>query len=113
MSAIEITLCHWANHCKEYVAKITGLDPKFGLSRQFQRASERRWSRSGKQGDTVFVVCDPGFYEIQEPATGVYGSKGARRWFHLSESGEATSVSEAEVYAAFGKPIQKVNKVSI
>lgn len=110
---IKITLTHWANHCKEYVARIDGLHEKFGLARTFQPAAERRWSRSGKNGVTDFVISAPGFYEIQEPETGGYGGKDCRRWFQLTEAGEVIDCSEKEIYAAFNKQILEPRAVQV
>ena len=113
MTPIAFTLSHWSNHCKEYVARITGPDEKFKFSREFVRPSNRRWSRSGKNGYTDFVVSVPGLYEIQEPSTGIYGGQGARRYFRINEDGATESVTFEEALAAVGSQIAKAVKVDV
>lgn len=103
MRAISIKLTHWANHCKEYLAKLTGPDEKFTFQRQFVSAAERNWSRSGKGGTTVFETSDPGVYEIQEPSTGCYGGVNARRYFQLTETGEVVPLGNGREGVASAK----------
>lgn len=113
MTPIKINLQHWANHCKDYIAEIIGTDPKFTFRREFIRPFSRNWSRSGKGGNTDFIVDKPGIYEIQEPSTGVYGGEEARRYFRLNESGEVVKLSKDEVLASFGVNGQKPISVEV
>lgn len=68
-----IKVNRWLNHGKEWVAKVSGIDPKYGFKRDFVTPSERNWSRSGKQGDTSFRLTTPGIYQVSDPDVGQYG----------------------------------------
>lgn len=47
-----------------WIARITGLDPKYGLARDFCR-SHKRLSGSGRSGTISFDVDEPGLYEFR------------------------------------------------
>jgi hypothetical protein len=113
MKPIEIELTHWPNHCTEYVARLSGLDEKFVFAREFIRPDRRIWSSSGNSGYTYYVVLQAGIYEIQEPATGVYGGDEARRWFRLAEDGTIEKLNKKQVLAAFGSPAADAVRVDI
>lgn len=59
------------------------------------------WSRSGKSGDTIFKLTDSGYYEIQEPSTGVYDGKQARRYGRLDQDGNWHDCTIDDVENAF------------
>ena len=63
----EIAVNHQPSGGREWVAKLTGTDRKFGYKREFIGASGRNWSSSGKTGCTYFRLTEPGFYEVNEP----------------------------------------------
>lgn len=107
---VKLSITRWPNHTKEYIARIDGVDDKYDLNRVFESPSSRNWSRSGKHGTTDFEIDTPGIYEIQEPSTGVYDGKSARRWVEITDSGDVIPKTKDEVYSTFGadKPRYKL-----
>lgn len=83
----------WINHQpsggKEWVAEIVGLDAKYGLARRFLRPVDRRWSGSGKTGDTAFELEEGAVYEVNEPWRG--------RRFVVVRDGKAVHISRDDV----------------
>ena len=65
-----IKINHQPSGGKEWVAEITGRDPKYTFKREFLNAVARDWSYSGKTGTTSFEL-EPGkVYEVNEPWKG-------------------------------------------
>ena len=65
-----IIVNHQPSGGKEWVAEITGRDPKYTFKRKFINPVARNWSYSGKTGTTSFEL-EPGkVYEINEPWKG-------------------------------------------
>ena len=62
-----IGIGHQPSGGKEWVAEITGRDPKYTYKREFLRAVSRDWSSSGKTGTTSFALETGKIYEINEP----------------------------------------------
>lgn len=103
-----LQLSRWTNHAKEWAAKITGLDPKYGFQRVFMPVVARDWARSGKTGTTTVQLDGPGFYEISDPKTGEYGHQ-ARKFFKLTESYEWLPCTQNEIKLAFGLDSVTIN----
>ena len=103
-----LKVTRWPNHAKEYAARLKGLDTKFGFDREFVGVESRNWSRSGKGGTTTLLITEPGFYEISDPATGLYGAD-ARYYASIAEDGTITKVEKEDVRLAFGgEPVTAV-----
>ncbi len=62
-AAIEIAL-HAHLGYRPWVARITGIDDRYGLARVFVRPVEASRSRSGRTGDFVWEIIDTGVYQI-------------------------------------------------
>lgn len=71
-----VKLTRWLTHGKEWIARVSGRDPKYGFTRDFVSPSDRNWSRSGKNGDTRFKLTRPGIYQVSDPGVGQYGKEG-------------------------------------
>src|SRR5690606_8442567 len=84
-----IKVNHQPSGGKEWVAEITGRDPKYTFKREFLNAVARNWSYSGKTGTTSFEL-EPGkVYEINEPWKG-------RRFVEI-QNGELKTLNTEEV----------------
>ena len=80
---------HQPSGGKEWVAEITGRDPKYKFQREFLQPVSRDWSYSGKTGVTSFEL-EPGrVYEVNEPWKG-------RRFVEI-QNGEIVAISAEEV----------------
>ena len=80
---------HQPSGGKEWVAEITGRDPKYKFQREFLQPVSRDWSYSGKTGDTSFEL-EPGkVYEVNEPWKG-------RRFVEV-QNGEIKTLDTEEV----------------
>jgi hypothetical protein len=81
---------------KDYVARILGVDPKYGLAREFLPA-RKETSRSGRTWTRTVTVTAPGLYEASST-----GRHGPEREYYLVEEAEsglaATRVSEKQAY---------------
>ena len=65
-----IKVKHQPSGGKEWVAEITGRDPKYKFKREFLLPVSRDWSSSGKTGSTSYEL-EPGkIYEVNEPWKG-------------------------------------------
>ena len=73
-----IKLNVWASHGSTYIAKLNGLDEKYGFNREFIKNVEKKTSRSGKHGDVWYdiSILKDGIYEIRNPRSGKYGREG-------------------------------------
>jgi hypothetical protein len=86
---IVIKVNHQPSGGKEWVAEITGRDPKYKYKREFLQPVSRDWSSSGKTGLTSFEL-EPGkVYEVNEPWKG-------RRFVEV-QNGEIVVISAEEV----------------
>jgi len=74
----KIRLNIWLTHGTTYIAKLTGLDEKYGFCREFIKYNEKQTSRSGKHGSIWYnlEVLSNGLYEIRNPRSGRYGREG-------------------------------------
>ena len=80
---------HQPSGGKEWVAEITGRDPKYTFKREFLNAVARDWSYSGKTGTTSYEL-EPGkIYEVNEPWKG--------RRFVKIQDGKIVVISAEEV----------------
>jgi hypothetical protein len=80
---------HQPSGGKEWVAEITGRDPKYKFQREFLQPVSRDWSSSGKTGFTSFEL-EPGkVYEVNEPWKG-------RRFVEI-QNGEIKTLDTEEV----------------
>lgn len=93
-------------HCyygeKPWVARITGTDAKYGLSREFYRGTRSR-SKSGKTG-TITITLDPGLYNAG-------GGKSAIRdlgQFFLICPGLTGSLARVEISAERAREIARI-----
>ncbi|QSM95670.1 hypothetical protein I3U40_07955 [Mycobacteroides abscessus subsp. abscessus] len=85
---------------KTWLARITGIDAKFGMAREFvrrDRDGDNR-SRSGMTG-TVYYTIGDGVYEGSEPRSSRRG-----RFYLIVEGGEKREVSQEEALAALPGP---------
>lgn len=80
---------HQPSGGKEWVARITGLHPKYNFNREFLNPIERKWSSSGKTGTTYFRLKEGEIYEINEPWKG--------RYFVKVENGEVVIITADDV----------------
>lgn len=81
---------------RPWVAKLTGLDPKFGFARQFVKAQQKDYSRAnsvGSRGVYLYFVLEPGIYEVHERQTW----KRTRRYFCQVEGEKITEIGRDEV----------------
>ena len=80
---------HQPSGGKEWVAEITGRDPKYTFKREFLNAVARDWSYSGKTGTTSYEL-EPGkVYEVNEPWKG-------RRFVEV-QNGEVKTLTAEDV----------------
>jgi hypothetical protein len=82
---------------KPWVAKITGLDPKFGVAREFLHGV-RDYSRANSVGsrgiETGWVITEPGIYERNIPTS---WKNTDRSYFELRADGTAADLDKIEV----------------
>jgi len=62
-----IKLQHQPSGGREWVAEITGRDPKYTFKRTFLNPVAMQWSSSGKTGTTSFELKEGKVYQINEP----------------------------------------------
>ena len=84
-----IKVNHQPSGGKEWVAEITGRDPKYTFKRKFLNAVARDWSYRGKTGTTSFELENGKIYEVNEPWKG-------RRFVEVKNS-EIVTISAEEV----------------
>ncbi|SKO40283.1 hypothetical protein [Mycobacteroides abscessus] len=85
---------------KTWLARITGIDEKFGMAREFvrwDRDGDHR-SRSGMTGTLYYTISD-GVYEGNEPRSSKRG-----RFYLIVEGGTEREVSKEEALAALPGP---------
>lgn len=76
-----------------YVARITGLHPRYKFAREFVPAVEKNRSWSGKNGTNVYYVTEDGIYEK------AYGSE---REYFIVENGVARQIDIGTALALAG-----------
>ena len=78
-----------------WVAKVTGLDPKFGMARQFIRGRKdySQASGNGNRGIYLHYLLDEGIYEVQD----VTSWSRIERYFVRSKGGNLDRMSKEEV----------------
>lgn len=95
-----IKLNHQPSGGREWVAEITDADdPKYGLSRSFQRDADRNWSGSGKTGTTYFEVEEGKVYEANNPWKD--------RYFFRVVDGEQVGMNKSEVLDFFAAKVAR------
>lgn len=80
---------------RPWVARLTGLDPKFGFARQFLRG-QRDYSQAnsiGSRGVKEYFPLDPGVYEVHERITW----KRTRRYFIRVQGVQIEEVNREDV----------------
>lgn len=92
MTTIHLDVC--TPEGKTWLARVTGTDNQYGLSRDFVAAAGKDTSRSGRTGTATYEVGD-GFYESNE------GRRRLGRRYWLVKDGEAVEVERAQVLASF------------
>lgn len=92
------TLTRWANHAKEWAALISGPSHQYGVALTFMPVADRRWSRSGKNGETDVLLTHSGYYQISDPGVGKYDRE-ARRYLRVDAHGRVEDgVSEDDAW---------------
>jgi len=86
---VVVKINHQPSGGREWVAEITGTDPKYKLRRKFVSIHQKDWSSSGKTGTTSFKLEESKIYEINEPYNG--------RRFVIVKNGEAEQITAEEV----------------
>lgn len=76
---------------KTWLARITGSDSRFGVAREFLRATERSTSRSGRTGQETYLV-GPGVYERREGRRSLSHQNG---FFRVTEDGQVEDLASA------------------
>ena len=76
-----------------YVARITGLHPRYKFDREFVRPMEKNRSWSGKNGTNIYYITEDGIYEK------AYGSE---REYYIIENGVARQIDLGTVLAMVG-----------
>ena len=82
----------YSRRSRSWVARLTGLHPKYNFDRVFLNALEKTRSCSGKTGRNKYILDKPGIYEIANPYNG-------REYIRVTESGETTKLTAEEAYA--------------
>lgn len=90
MTEIVLDIC--TPEGKTWLARITGPDPRWGVTREFIRAAERSTSKSGKTGFATYLV-GPGVYERHEGRRNLRGYNG---FFRVTEQGAVEPLGSAE-----------------
>jgi hypothetical protein len=88
------------NPKRPWVARITGLDPKFGFEREFLKSNRdyREANGTGTRGVYLtFVLREGAFYEVHE----LLSWNKNRRYFCRAKQGSVVEVPEADVRAHF------------
>jgi hypothetical protein len=88
-----IEINHQPSGGREWIAEITGLDPKYLFKREFLPVFDRDWSSSGKTGTTKFKLDEGKIYEVNEPWKG-------RRYIKV-ENGEIKRLDKEDVLKIF------------
>lgn len=101
MTRAEITLDVATMEGKTWLARITGLDKKFGLQREFVPAAARRLSKSGKTGSIEYLV-EPGLYESNEGRRRL-----GRRYWRVDMEGSVSPIDISDVMSNFDGKDQK------
>lgn len=63
---VTVRLAHYVTAGKDWVAELTGLDPRYGFKREFVDC-KKDWSASGKTGNSYYKLENGKLYEINEP----------------------------------------------
>lgn len=98
MAKLELDIC--TPEGKTWLARVVGLDKKFGLNREFVKSVGRVTSKSGKTGTATYVV-GPGLYEANE------GRKSRGRTYYLVIDDEVREIEREIAYTMAGE-LQKV-----
>lgn len=76
-----------------YVARITGLHPRYKFDREFVRPMEKNRSWSGKNGTNIYYITEDGIYEK---------AFGSEREYYIIENGVARQIDLGTVLAMVG-----------
>jgi hypothetical protein len=95
----EIDLIKYGDHhLKPWVARITGLDEKFGFKREFLRYDQKDYSRAnsvGSRGVYQYYVLSDGLYEVNRRT----GWRSLHRYFMRVDGERMTELGREEVIA--------------
>lgn len=82
---------------RPWIARLTGLDPRFGYRREFVRPAGKDYSEGnsiGSRGVYAYYLLDPGLYEVSARLSW----KRRRRYFlRVDEAGNKQEIDEEEV----------------
>lgn len=94
---------------KDYIARITGTDPKFGLAREFL-GSKKDASRNGRTWSRAATVTTPGLYELSST-----GKRGAERAYAVvlehPEEGLVRILASSDSAHELAKDIRQVERL--
>jgi len=87
-----------------WIAKVTGLDPKYGLAREFCRRDTSGLSRSGRSGLITFEMLGPGIYEFRNFCVGSTSNNWEWSGFvQVSDDGKVSRLSRTDVVDLVGE----------
>jgi hypothetical protein len=81
---------------KEWVARLTGKDVRYGFQRVFLTPVGKDWSSTGNTGVTLFELGMEGVYEVNEPWK-------RSRFYLYWDGSEARSISVEEAIQILGR----------
>jgi len=93
-SYVEMNLDVCTPEGKTWLARITGINGRYGFTREFINTIARNTSRSGRTGTYTYLVTD-GLYESNE------GRRRLGRRYWKVENGTITEIDRDELVAAF------------
>lgn len=82
-----------------WLAKITGLDSKFGFTREFVKKSTAGLSGSGRSGSIYWEITEDGIYEWRKFCIGSTAKNWKSNGFCVISDGSICEITKAEVVA--------------
>jgi len=95
IGASDVADLYKSSRPRPWVARITGLDAKYGLKREFVRGRKdyRDATSNGNRGVMMHYLLEPGIYEVQE----LLSWSKIDRYFARSQDGALTRMTRQEV----------------